>query len=229
MTASEILQIAITVGIVQMLCDLVAYWRVFSKEPYQRALEKLQRCKFKLDQITQKGQISQEDNNAAKTETAGTKKKNKLERNAKQLERAKDDHKDALANVAQRHTVPNMATSMVFLIIMRVMGTELKGKVIALLPFTPFGLLRKITARNLEFSSDFVFESTDDKITDIMQACGFAFVYMLTTASIKYYVHELFGVKPPPGADSILSVVDSPQGQKFIRAMGVEPPDFKAD
>jgi Integral membrane protein EMC3/TMCO1-like len=251
MPASEILRIVVTVATVQFLCDLVAHWRIFSQQSYQRQLEKLSRAKFKLDQIQEKEGITHETVKAAAaaatTTTNSKSKKNnnsKADRNAKKLQRAEDDHKNALADITKRHTVPNFFTSIVFLILMRVMGTELKGKVLAVLPFAPFGIFKRITSRGLDFTDGaadvfaLMATSGDGKeeagrnssvVTDLAQACSFAFLYMLTAMSVKFYVHQLFGTKPPPGAESLLSLVDSPQGKNMIRAVGLEPVDLKEE
>jgi hypothetical protein len=228
MTAPEILRIAITVGVVQLICDLLAHWRVYSKEPYQKSLEKLSRTKFKLDQVKAKESNTKE---SVSTSSASNKKNNtKADRNAKMLKRAEDDHADALANVARRHTVPGIMTSIVFVILMRILGTELKGKILAILPFAPIPFFNRITARGLEFSTGAsVVQLEKGGTIDLAQAASFTIVYMLTAASVKYYVHQLISTKPPLGAESIMAMVDSPQGQKVLRSVGIDPVDLKAE
>jgi hypothetical protein len=49
MTAPEILNIVVTVGLSQLACDLLARWFVYQKEPYQRNLGALERCRWKLN------------------------------------------------------------------------------------------------------------------------------------------------------------------------------------
>jgi len=201
MPASEILRIITTVATVQLVCDLISYWRVFSREPYQRSVEKLERLKFKWDQI--------------QTKEAGTvmkKSGRKQEQNNKKVQRAEGDYKNALANVTRRHMVPNILTSVVFLIMMKVLGAELKGHIIAILPFEPFSLLRKITTRNLEFNDGAVAAMAEDATTKVVQACSFTFIYMLSSMTAKFYVHQLFGYKAPHGA-TLTSLAESPMGQ----------------
>lgn len=200
MPCSEILRIVTTVATVQMICDLVAYWRIFSREPYQRAIEQLDRLKVKWDQVQ------------AKEANASSKGSKKQDQNQKRVKRAEDDYKNALANVTRRHTVPNFFTSLVFLILMKVLGTELKGHIIAILPFEPFKILQKMTARNLEFNEAGV-AALEDAGSKVVQACGFTFIYVLTSMSVKFYVHQLFGYKPPYGAENLTTLVDSPMGQ----------------
>lgn len=225
MTAPEILRIAVTVGVIQLLCDVIARWRIFSKEPYHRALGALSRSKFKLDK--EKAAAAAAQTTTVVVKESGGKKASKAEKSAKKLQRAEDDHKEALAAVAQRHTVPNMATSILFVIVLRVMGLELKGKIIALLPFAPFAIVQRVTGRSLEFA-DIEFEGTD-KVSSVSQAAAFLFVYGLVTMSVKYYLNRLFGTQPPPGAESLLSVMDSPTGKKLLGAAGINPDDLKME
>ena len=251
MPASEILRIAATVGAVQLVVDLVAYYWIFRRAPYQRSVELLERYRAKWEQV-QSSQKSGTDQPLLK------KSSRKQDQNAKKVQRAEDDYKNSLANVVRRHTVPNFFGSVVFLILMKILGTEMKGHIVAILPFEPFSLLQKLTSRGLEFGQ--AAEMADDgAATKVVQACSFTFVYILSTMSVKYYVHQLFGYSPPPGAESVTSLVDSPMGQNskmllllfwschdeiashnlflstvvcycnclVIRSLGMEPVDFK--
>lgn len=231
MTAPEIVRVVITVGVVELICDLLAHWRIFSKEPYTRSLEKLSRARFKLDQVKAKEQQGSISNAAKDTVGSLTKKNSKADKNAKIFKRAEDDHANALSNVAQRHTVPSVLTSLVFVILMRILGADLKGKVVAILPFVPYSIFKRITARGLEFMGGDVgkvFEGITG-LNDVGQAASFTVIYMLTAASVKYYVHQLVSTKPPAGAESIMAMVDSPQGQHILRTVGIDPADLKAE
>jgi len=236
MTASEIARICITVGVIQALCDLFAYWRIYSKESYQRALEKRDRANFKY-------QKAKKDHEAAKelaektSETVTSPKKgsksskggsSKLEKQAKILQRTEDDFNDSTANVARHHVASGVLTSIIFVILMRVLGAEYKGNVIGVLPFSPFNLLRRITGRGLDFG-DAKLESTSDKVTDTSQACAFVFIYLLSASGVKFYVNKLFGTQSPPGADGVMSIVNSPTGQKIMKSVGIDPEDLKQE
>jgi hypothetical protein len=228
MTASDILNLAATVATVQIICDLVANWRVYSKEPYERALGALSRTKTKLER--EKVAVAKELQKPAEVVKATTKKKSgsKADKLTARLKRAEDDHADALALVARKHTVPGVFTSLVFVILLRILGAEHKGKIIGILPFAPFPLLQRLTARGLEFGP-LMFEPDTDKVTGTSQACVFMFIYFLCGFSVKFYAGKLFGKKPPPGAESIMSLMNSPAGEKMMRSMGVDPNDLKME
>jgi cytochrome c-type biogenesis protein CcmH/NrfG len=110
MTASDILQIAVTVGVCQLICNLLANYTVYKKEPYQRALSALERFRWKRDK--------------AKTDFEKQPKKHE-----KKYKLAQDDYKEAVSEVARRHTGPTMFIALFFMLLLRILGTEHQGKV----------------------------------------------------------------------------------------------------
>lgn len=245
MTASDILSIVVTVAVVQGICDLLAYWRVYSSEAYDRALEKRSRALFRQSRAQKEADAAKEKEEqetatittTTTTKTAGNKNtnkpSNKVVRVQKTLERAQQDLADANANVARFSIMPNFGTSAVFVILMRVMGTEHAGKIMGLLPFVPFQMLHKITGRGLDFGTvaGAPLEGVEEKadVRHVMQACSFVFVYFLAGLSVKFYISRLLGVRVPGGADTMMSLTQSTWGQKFLRAAGVDPDELKMD
>lgn len=223
MTAPDILRIAVTIGVVQLVCDLISNWKVFSDDSYQRALAAVQRTKAKLDKEQQQEQP---------TGTNGVEKNKKnQEKYMKRLKRCEDDYADAKGAISRIHIVPNIISSIVFILLFRIFGEEFKGAIVGVLPFSPFGLLRRMmTARGLTFKEDALtsFEGSP-LVNDIHQAFSFTVIYVLSTLSVKYYVNKLVGTSLPPGCDGMASLMDSPQGQKMMRSMGLDPDMLKMD
>jgi hypothetical protein len=209
MTASEILNIVATIGLSQLACDLLAKWLVYNKEPYQRACGALERARWKLNKAE-----------------ADFKKNAK---HAKRLQRAKEDWGEGTSDVARRHTGPGMISSVFFVILLRILGAEHKGNVMAILPFVPFNLLTKITGRGLDWSNvpDAALQGTE---IHFKQATSFLLIYLLSGLSVKYFVNKAFGTQPPAGADrGIMTVMESPKGQRLMKSMGIDPDDLKMD
>ena len=233
MTASEIVQVATTVAMVQLICDLIANWRIFHREPYQRALGALSKAKGKVTVLKQSAEKEGVVAAATTTTTTAGKKRGggKSDKLAKRLQRAEEDYDEAVGNVAKKHTAPSIMTSLVFVILLRILGLEHKGKILGILPFAPFKFLRRITQRGLEFNPDLEFEppAGNTKITDMSQAASFLFIYFLCTFSIKFYTHKLVGTKAPAGADSFTSILETPQSKKMLRSMGVDPNELKME
>eukprot|EP00980_Cylindrotheca_fusiformis_P007945 scaffold1697_cov120-Cylindrotheca_fusiformis.AAC.27 len=210
MTASEVLSIATTVGVCQICLDLVTNYLVYKKEPYQRACNALERARWKL--------------NKAEADLAKNPKKNE-----KRHQRAKDDFGEAAAFVASKRSAPTVLSSIFFIVLLRILGAENKGNVIAVLPFTPFRLLGRLTRRGLDWGNmpDGVVEGSN---VSFEQGASYLFIYFLATISVKTYCNKLFAINAPPGADrGIMTVMDSPQGHKMAKAMGIDPDDMKFD
>lgn len=227
MTASDLYHVIATVATIQVLCDLVAHWTVFGNERYVRAVEAWDRAKWKKDK--EKKELEQiQKTEPTSSNTSSTKKAGKTERQAKKVQRADDDLSAAGANIAKRHTLPNVLTSILFFIVLRVLGTEYTGKIVGILPFTPFSFMRRITARNLQFGLD-EFEPVSDLVTEVGQACSFTFIYLLCGLSVKFYISKLIGKKAPKGAEGVMAVLNSPFGRGMLRAAGIDPEELKQD
>jgi calcium load-activated calcium channel len=206
MTASDISSLLCTVGICQLIADLCANAMVFQKEPYIRACAQLDRAKWKLDK--------------AAADFA------KNQKHAKRHQLAKDEHAEAISNCARRHVGPSLMTSLFFIILLRILGTEHKGEIVAVLPFEPFSMMRRLSQRGLAWQDDATLAVEGSEIQR-SQAASFLFLYFLCGLSVKYFVHQAFGTKPPPGADNgLLSMMESPQNKRLLKSMGIDPDEL---
>ena len=210
MTGSEISNIIVTIGVSQLILDLLSNYFVYNGDRYQRALRNLESTKSKL----------------TRAEFDVQSKGNK---HLKRMEKCKADYSMAAADVARRHMVPNLFSSMFFFFLLKILGTEHKGKVMGVLPFVPYTILTRITSRGLDWKD----VSPDDLVgtkMDPKQAFSFLFVYILAGLTVKYYVNKAVGIKPPKGADGgVQTIVDSPMGQAMARSLGLDPKDLKMD
>ena len=237
MTASEILNIAVTVGVIQLLCDVVSNYVVYKGENYQRCLASLERTKWKYDKAKQDSTKNPEK-----------------QTNIKRLQRAKDEYGEVISEVARKHTGPSIMTSIMFVILLRILGTEHSGKIIAFVPFVPFNFVsNKMITRGIDVTditkvlnnSPYILLNEiagDDgastsstsggggAVLHVKQITTFLFIYLLSTFSIKYYVNKLFGTKPPSGADNgLMSIMESPRSQRMLKSMGIDPDEYKVE
>mmetsp|Transcript_13058 Transcript_13058/g.14945 ORF Transcript_13058/g.14945 Transcript_13058/m.14945 type:complete len:215 (+) Transcript_13058:150-794(+) len=206
MPLAELNNILGTVAFVQLVSDLLANHFVFKTESYQRQLGSLSRAQFKLKKMQDQ------------------EKEGKIfgEKQLKKLQRAVDDLAEISANVAKRHSTPNIFTSITFLILYRILATEYSDKVIAILPFVPYSIVQRLSLRGLNFD-EMAFNEKSGITINPNQACSFVFVYILCTLTVKFFVHKAVGVSPPKGADGgILSMMDAPQNQKVLKQFGLD-------
>lgn len=198
MTSSDILNIVVTVALSQLACELLAKYFIYNGEAYQKALSTLERSRSKLQRA---------EADAAKNA-----------KHAKRLQIAKDDFNEACSQVSTKHMFPGTMSSIFFLVLLRILGTEHKGKVIAVLPFVPIKVFSRITARGLDWSlvqDESVFEGLS---ISYKQGTSFLFIYMLAALSIKHFVTLAFGTQPPPGADrGLMAIMESPSGKRFAK------------
>jgi uncharacterized membrane protein (DUF106 family) len=224
MTAADIVRIVSTVGVVQLFCNLVSNWSVFHQEPYRRALESLARQSLKVNKERQQQQTAEVA--APTTKSIKNKKQSKNDKRANKIKRAEDDYAAAVAEVSGLHVIPNIMTGLIFLVLMRILGTDLSGQVVGVLPFVPFKYLHVITGRGLAFETAAALESSDDMLST-KQACGFLFVYFLCNFTVKFYINKLVGTNPPVAAEGgMMSLLDSPANKKMLKVFGLEPDDY---
>mmetsp|Transcript_33168 Transcript_33168/g.48636 ORF Transcript_33168/g.48636 Transcript_33168/m.48636 type:complete len:232 (-) Transcript_33168:428-1123(-) len=223
MTAYDIARIATWVSIGQLVADLLARRFVFQGEPYQRALSAFERAKQKRDKVLLNASAAANNNNNNQSNgknTTTTKADMKaLEKSAKKIQRAEDDFNEAAAEVAKKHTSPQFLTSILFLILYRVLSADYAGKVVAILPFEPWGIVQKISRRGLE-------DVGANAEVDPSRACAFLFVYMMCTLSVKFMVHQVVGVHPPEGVKGVSTLLDTPKSQKMLKSFGIDTDEF---
>lgn len=221
MPHEDIIRIATTSAIVQALISLAFNSLVFSKEDYERAVSQMERSKQKRDKIA-KSNADILSNALTPSETT-TYKNKKIERemqkkiaeetNArikaeKKLKKADEEYNEMASRVAHKHSFPNMVNSLFFIILARVLGTEYTGKVIAVLPFVPPNLLRKLTQRGLETGID-------------PRACSFTFIFILCSLSVKYIASSMFGQQMPAGV-GLTNFLESPKAQRLLQKYGLD-------
>lgn len=207
MTAFEIARIACTVTVTQVVCDLLARRWTFDREPYKRALSSFERA------------LSRRDRLAAAREASPATSAKSLEKASRKAQRAEDDVAEAAAQIAQRHTRPGMATSAVFLVLYRVLDAEYGGRPVAVLPFSPWSLVQRLSSRGVVLDE----EKLSSSSIEADRACSFLFVYVLCTLSFKFVANRLCGVRPPKGADrGVMNVLDAPGGQRALQSLGID-------
>lgn len=207
MTAHDILKIAVHVTITQCMCDLLSRYFVYNSDPYQKLQSSFQRAKTKRDKALASAPATITSNSASKKD--------------KKLQRFEDEVNTLSAEVAKRHVTPSFLTSIIFLILYRVLSAEYSGKVIAVLPFEPHWLIQKITSRGIKFDMDLLQENTEETTVIACTACSFAFIYLLCTMSCKFMASKIFSYDSPTDA-GMGSFLDAPQSQKVLKSFGVD-------
>lgn len=233
MTASEILRIAGTVAVVQAICDILSRRFVYSQDPYQRARSAYERAKNKRDKIVSATKSAGDGGGGAGGGPPKRGVSTNQEKSAKKIQRAEDDCAEAAAEVARRHTQPQLFASLVFLVLYRILSTEYSGRVVAVLPFQPWGLVQRVSMRGIDIDENALklpnlSGAMEPKVVHHSQACAFIFIYILCTLSVKHMVGKLLGANPPKGADGgVGTILDAPKSQRMLKSLGVDTDELR--
>ncbi|KAL7434075.1 hypothetical protein ACHAXM_003904 [Skeletonema potamos] len=257
MTVNDIGKIVISVGVTQLVVDLLSRKFVFQSDSYKKSVAAFQRAKDKHARtaaaLAAKRLLYMEQQHSPGKKSSQQISAKSLEKDEKKLNFESDELNALAAEVARRHTSANFSASIAFLFLYRILAAEYSGKIVALLPFEPFHLLQKLmTFRGLLAGAAGVASSTDfhflwvkavgaggESITKPMaplspdvnhasQACAFAFIYFLCSMTVKMVVNMIFGVKPPQGADEgVGTLMNSPQSKKMMETFGVDPQEMQ--
>jgi len=227
MTASDIIHVVTIVTITQTICDLISRKLVFSQEPYKRAVSAFGRTKWKYDRSMAVAALQQEQKQQKSNKPSSSTSIKNAEKSAKKLKRIEDDYNEAVADITKRHTPTQVITSLIFVILYRVLSLEYEGKIVAVLPFQPWSVVRRLSFRALNVI-EFTAVSDGSKVNHAHQACAFLFVYVLATMSVKFFVNKIVGVHPPKGADKgMAAMLDDPQSQRFLKGLGLDTDELK--
>jgi Integral membrane protein EMC3/TMCO1-like len=215
MTCTDISSIFVTVAVTQLLCDLVAHRFVYSSEAYERAMGRLSRIQYQHDKLSARA-----GGNSNSSSNSGSDKK---------WTRAVADLKEARSDVTKMHFVPQVLSSLVFVVLYKILAAEHVGHVVGVLPFVPWKFFQKITLRGIDFGPtmpspwDATAATPPGGVTDPAQGCAFLLIYLLCTMSIKFYIHQAVAVQAPKGADGgIMTVLEDPKSQKILKAWGLD-------
>lgn len=254
MTVSDIGKIIVTVGITQLTADLLLRRYIFQSESYQRTVSSFERAKSRRDRTA--ASIDAKNKQQTDPKNAGGKGKQQapsaksLEKDQKKLQRENEELSAIAAEVARKHTMSGFYTSIIFLLLYKILSAEYSGKVVGVLPFQPFKLLQRMTFMSLGGASklsvgevqtlwvesfngpDATVPGADASmppdVQNVSQACAFSFIYMLCSLTVKMMINMAFGTKAPRGADEgVTTFMDSPQSQKMFKAFGMDPDEVK--
>lgn len=243
MTISAIGNIALAIGITELLACIVSRKIIFQSKSYTRAVADYEKAKARRDKTVA--------SLAVKHPSQQPKSQKHADRDKKRLEWENKEVTSLAAEIAKRHTQASVCQSIAFLILYRILAVEYSGTIVALLPFQPFTLLQRMTFRGFtnmtvsEVQSLWVEQSNGGRggpdatipgamgpvhpdVSSASQACSLAFIYFLCSFSIKAIVQKIFGTKPPQGADDYVgTVIDAPQGQKMLQTFGLDADEVK--
>lgn len=55
------------------------------------------------------------------------------------------------------------------------------------------------------------------------------FIFLLSSMSVKFYANKLLGNRPPKGAESMTSLMNTAKGQQILAQAGIDADDLPDD
>jgi len=173
MTVNDIGKIALSVGVTQLLADLLSHKLIYQSDHYKKKAATFQRAKEKHEKtaaaLASKRRMYEEQKRDQKRNILGKKtsqqiSEKSLEKDEKKLKFESDDLTRLADEVVRSHKFATIYASIASLLMFQKLKTEYSGKIVALLPFQPFYLLQKMTfwglaeAAGVKSSTEFHFQ-----------------------------------------------------------------------
>lgn len=140
------------------------------------------------------------DKAAKKLETMKTDTNSKIsakKSKTKKIDRVESSLKESSRDLSLFKFKSGGVVALVLFVVFGLLNSLFEGKVVAKLPFKPFGLIMKMSHRGLQGN-----DSTD---------CSMAFLYFLCSISIRTNLQKLLGFSPPRGASAGLFPLPDPK------------------
>ncbi|KAI4348803.1 hypothetical protein L6164_009480 [Bauhinia variegata] len=154
-----------------IVCEAISWLIIYRSNSYKN-------LRSSIDKAAKKLETMKTDSNNINVKKSKTRKIDRVETSLKESNRDLSLFKFKSGGVV----------AVVLFVVFGLLNSLFEGKVVAKLPFQPFGLLMKMSHRGLQ--------GTDP--TD----CSMAFLYLLCSISIRTNLQKFLGFAPPRGASA---------------------------
>lgn len=152
-----------------IVCEAISWVLIYRTNSYKN-------LRSSIDKASKKLETMKTDSNKINIKKSKTKKIDRVETSLKESSRDLSLFKFKSGGVV----------ALVLFVVFGLLNSLFEGKVVAKLPFKPFGLIMKMSHRGLQGN-----DPTD---------CSMAFLYFLCSISIRTNLQKFLGFAPPRGA-----------------------------
>lgn len=163
-----------------IVCEAISWILIYRTNSYKNLRSSIDRAAKKLETM-------KTESNKISLKKSKTKKIDRIETTLKESSRDLSLFKFKSGGVV----------ALVLFVVFGLLNSLFEGKVVAKLPFQPFGLVMKMSHRGLQGN-----DPTD---------CSMAFLYFLCSISIRTNLQKLLGFSPPRGASAGLFPIPDPK------------------
>ncbi|KAL1314435.1 hypothetical protein HN51_041239 [Arachis hypogaea] len=163
-----------------IVCEAISWVLIYRTNSYKN-------LRSSIDKASKKLETMKTESNKINIKKSKTKKIDRVETSLKESSRDLSLFKFKSGGVV----------ALVLFVVFGLLNSLFEGKVVAKLPFKPFGLVMKMSHRGLQGS-----DPTD---------CSMAFLYFLCSISIRTNLQKFLGFAPPRGASGSLFPMPDPK------------------
>lgn len=163
-TLSLLLTVIFLGAVSTVIAELLNYYLVYSKDDYKSLVSNIKVQNKKLDKVNE---------TMTSANKAHEKKKHQIEESVKQMN----------TELSMKKFKSTFLIGLLSILTIGYFSSYFAGRVVAKLPFTPFGIIQGITHRGLEG-------------TDYTEG-GFLLIYILTGIVLRSNVQKMFGFEGP--------------------------------
>ena len=173
-----------------IVCEAISWLLIYRTNSYKSLRSSIDKAAKKLETM------KTETPNSSSSSVAKVKISNKKSK-TKKIDRVETSLKESSRDLSLFKFKSGAVVALVLFVVFGLLNSLFEGKVVAKLPFKPFGIVMKMSHRGLH----------GDDVTD----CSMPFLYFLCSISIRTNLQKFLGFAPPRGASSGLFPMPDPK------------------
>ncbi|KAM3690329.1 hypothetical protein ACB098_09G116300 [Castanea mollissima] len=175
-----------------IVCEAISWLLIYRTNSYKSLRSSIDKAAKKLETMkTETPNSSSSSSSVAKVKISNKKSK------TKKIDRVETSLKESSRDLSLFKFKSGAVVALVLFVVFGLLNSLFEGKVVAKLPFKPFGIVMKMSHRGLH----------GDDVTD----CSMPFLYFLCSISIRTNLQKFLGFAPPRGASSGLFPMPDPK------------------
>ncbi|XP_030457862.1 uncharacterized protein LOC115678617 [Syzygium oleosum] len=180
-----------------LVCEAISWVLIYRTASYKTLRSSIDKASKKLESMKATTSASSSSSSSAAASSSSAAALLRRPAKSKKMDRVESSLKESSRDLSLFKFKSGAVVALVLVVVFALLNSLFEGKAVAKLPFTPFGLVMKMSHRGLQGS-----DATD---------CSMAFLYFLCSISIRTNLQKFLGFSPPRGASGGLFPMPDPK------------------
>jgi hypothetical protein len=176
-----------------IVCEAISWLLIYRTNSYKSLRSSIDKAAKKLETMKTEPSSTSSSSSSSSAKIKITNKKSKT----KKMDRVETSLKESSRDLSLFKFKSGAVVALVLFVVFGLLNSLFEGKVVAKLPFRPFGIVMKMSHRGLQGH-----DPTD---------CSMPFLYFLCSISIRTNLQKFLGFAPPRGATAGLFPMPDPK------------------